>query len=198
MAEQTMSYNAVAKSLHWIIALLILCLLVMGWTMDDIPNGPDKFWVFQLHKSFGITVLLLSVFRLVWRIMHRAPPLPVGTPKWEIGAAHMTHALFYVMIIGMPLSGWAMVSASALNIPTMLYGVVHWPNMPIISTMENKKHIGHLFGEMHELGGFVMAGLIALHVGAALKHHFISRDDIVLRMAPNFLGGFLNLLRGKK
>lgn len=191
------SYNSVAKLLHWSIALAIVGMLALGWVMGDLPNGAQKFALFQLHKSIGITILLLSLFRLVWRLLHKAPALPEPMPAWEKTAAKATHVLFYVLMLGMPLSGWVIVSASALNIPTMLYGLVPWPHLPIIPTLPNKRDIGHLAGGAHGFMAYGMAALIALHVGAALKHHFISRDDVVLRMVPSCIGSLLDRLRKK-
>ena len=189
------SYNSVAKALHWTIALLIIGMLAIGWVMDDLEM-PLKFKIIQLHKSFGITILLLSVFRLLWRITHRAPALPAGMAKWEVGAAHATHALFYFLIIAMPFSGWVM--ASTAPFATFIFGLFPLPHVPFIADMADKREIGHMARGAHENMAFIMAGLIVLHVGAALKHHFIVRDDIVLRMVPRFLGGLLNRLRGQK
>lgn len=190
------SYSAVAKLLHWVIAAAIVGMLALGWIMTSMPNTPDKFALFQWHKSIGITILLLSLFRLVWRLTHKPPPLPTGMADWEKFAAHATHVLFYVLIIGIPLTGWIIVSASPMNIPTILYGIVPWPHLPIIPDLENKKEIGHTVGELHGLLAYVIAGLLVLHVGAAWKHHLFNRDDILLRMAPRFMHPLLNKIRG--
>jgi cytochrome b561/polyisoprenoid-binding protein YceI len=189
------SYTAGAKILHWLIALLIIGMLAVGWTMNSLPNGTLKFSLFQWHKSFGITVLLLSLCRLVWRLTHPAPPLPSDMPGWEKFAARATHVLFYVLIIAMPLLGWVMVSASPLGLPTILFGVIPWPHLPVIPTLENKKEVGHMAAEAHGFLAYALAGLLVLHVGAALKHHFIAKDDILTRMAPKFLTPLLNALR---
>ncbi len=197
MSKLTVSshYNAVAKTLHWLIACGIIGMLALGWIMTSMPNAPLKFSLFQWHKSIGITIMLLAVFRLVWRLMHKTVPLPPGMPRWEIIAAKTTHVVFYVLIIGMPLTGWIMVSASPLNLPTILYGIIPWPHLPVLPTLDNKREIGHFFGGMHGLLAYLIAGLLVLHVGAALKHHFINRDDVLIRMAPKFMTGFLMALR---
>jgi cytochrome b561 len=195
-STQSLSYTRTAKLLHWLIALLIIGMLALGWTMGKVSDMSLKFSLFQLHKSIGITILLLSLIRLGWRLTHTAPPLPTGMPLWEKAAAHITHTLFYILIIGMPLTGWIMVSSSTRGIPTMLYGLVQLPNLPYFSTLPNKGDVGHSFGWLHGNLAFLLAGLIVLHIGAAWKHHLFNRDDVLTRMAPRFLHPILNRIRG--
>ncbi len=192
----TVSYTRTAKILHWLIALAILFMLALGWSFGFLPKGETKFALLQLHKSIGITILALSVFRLVWRLLHRAPPLPAAMPRWEQMAAHIGHFLLYVAMIGMPLSGWVVVSSGGHNIPTILYGLITLPNLPVAA--DNKQAVNNLAFNAHSWGAYIMAALVAGHAAAALKHHFISRDDILLRMAPKACGNFLNCLRGIK
>ena len=192
-STETASYTRTAKILHWLIALAIIFMLCLGWSFDFLPKNGTKFFLFQLHKSIGITILLLSFARLGWRMMHRAPPLPASMPIWEQRTAHLGHFLLYVCMIGMPLSGWIMVSASSHNIPTILYGLLPWPNFPVAP--ENKEAVDHATDAIHFYTAYVLAALVAGHAAAALKHHFIARDDILLRMAPRFCAGFLNRLR---
>ena len=133
MARTTIpfSYDNVAKTLHWLIAFAIIAMLIIGWTMTNIgKDNPWRFGLFQWHKSIGITILLLSLIRLVWRLTHTAPPLPEHMPAWEKFAAKATHWFFYVLIIGMPLAGWVLISSSPISLPTMLYGFIHWPDVP--------------------------------------------------------------------
>ncbi len=177
-------YSTVAIVLHWLIALAIVALLVIGIVMTSLPPSTTMFKLFQLHKSLGITVLALSVLRLAWRLTHRPPPLPADTKKWEAFAAHATHWLFYALMIGMPLTGWAMVSASPMNLPTVLYGVVPLPHLPVLGTLENKKPVEDAFRAVHDTGAWVVIALLALHVGAALMHQFIRRDEVLHRMLP--------------
>jgi len=179
-------YSRVAIILHWIIALLIISLLVFGTLMTN-PETPNRFVLYQWHKTGGIMVLLLSVLRLIWRLTHKAPPLPEGMKPWERLAAKGSHTGFYVLMIGMPLLGWAMVSASLLGIPTKLFGSLPWPHIPFLANLEIKEPIAKKLTQAHHLGGKLMIGLIVLHIGAALKHHFVNKDNVLARMLP-FLG----------
>lgn len=190
------SYDTVAKTLHWAIAVAILGMIALGAVMNDLPRAdPLKFTLFQLHKSVGITILLLSLFRLGWRWAHPVPPLPVVMQSWEHCLAETIVFLFYVLMIGVPLLGWAAVSSSPLNIPTLLYGFFPWPHLPILPTIDNKKGISEALGDIHGTVAYAMLGLLFLHVGGALKHHFVRRDEVLTRMAPGFFKGFLNRLR---
>ncbi len=179
MAAQT-RYSKIAIVLHWTIAVLIIGLIIFGLLMTN-PNTPNRFVLYQLHKSFGIMVLLLSIFRLVWRLLHRPPALPKDMEKWEILAAKFTHIAFYVIMIGMPLLGWAMVSASPLPIPTELFWTIAWPDLPFIP---ESKDLEETFEFLHGNIGKLTIGLILLHFGAAMKHHFVNKDNVFVRMMP--------------
>jgi cytochrome b561 len=178
-------YSTVAILFHWTIAASILANLLLGWRMGYL-TGMEQFGMFQLHKSIGITVLVLSVARLAWRLLNPPPPSLAPMKPWEHRVAHITHWLFYVMMIGMPLTGWAMVSVSPYNIPTLLWKVIPWPHIGVLHAMgaAGKARVEAVGGALHlylALGG---AALIALHVAAALKHHFIARDGVLGRMVP--------------
>jgi cytochrome b561 len=196
-STETVSYTLTAKVLHWLIAIAIIGMLCLGWSFDYLPRNETKFALMQLHKSVGITILLLSLMRLVWRLLHRAPPLPADMPAWEKSAAHIGHFLLYFFMIAMPLSGWIMVSASAHNIPTILYGHFPWPSFPGVAGSPDREQIGRLMNDVHGYSGFILSVLVVGHIAAALKHHFMSKDDILLRMAPRGAHRFLNRLRGQ-
>lgn len=183
---QTERYSFIAIALHWLIAAAILALFAIGTTMTALPDERItlKFELYQLHKSLGITVLLLSVTRLIWRLTHRPPPLPKNLKPWERAAARFTHIGFYILIIAIPLLGWAMVSASPYNIPTVLYGQIPWPHLPVLPSLEDKKSVEDAFKLAHRTFAFAAASLLVLHVGAALKHHFILKDDVLARVIP--------------
>lgn len=171
-------YDPVAIALHWSMACLILLMIPMGFLMGDFPES-FKFTAYGLHKSIGITVLGLSVFRLVWRLLHRPPALP-AMPVWERRLAHLAHWGLYGLMIGMPLSGWLMVSASQ-KYPTVYFGLGEVPFIPMPMDADLKALRG-FFGESHELLAIGAAALIALHVAAALKHQYVRRDGLIRRM----------------
>jgi cytochrome b561 len=185
LANSERRYGAVAVTLHWLIALIIIGMLILGKYMADLPrDDPSRFDLIQLHKSIGITVITLSVLRLLWRLVNRVPPLPEGMPAWERFAAHASHVLLYVLIIGLPLSGWALASASPLGIPTIWFGVIEIPHLPGLQGFADQHAVEQSFRDTHELLGDVMIGLVLIHVGAALKHHFWDRDSVLVRMLP--------------
>ncbi|HEY9216556.1 MAG TPA: cytochrome b, partial [Phenylobacterium sp.] len=178
-------YAAVAIVLHWTIAAAILTQVLLAQRMED--RSPEAFALVQLHKSIGVTVLLLSLARLAWRLLNPPPAMPDTMRRWEKLLAGATHAGFYLIMIGMPLTGWLMVSTSRIQIPTLLYGVVPWPHVPGLAGLSRDGRRGwHEFAEGgHETLANVFFVLIALHVAGALKHQLFSRDEPVLgRMAP--------------
>lgn len=178
----TTRYSAIAIILHWTIAILIIGQLAGGFFMHKFAEGDLKFTIFQLHKSFGITILLLSLARLGWRLTHRAPPLPAHMPGWERFAAKLAHWGLYGLMIGLPLVGWAVVSSSPKGIPTLLFGAVPWPHLPL----PHSDQLSDTFAGVHEALAFSMAGLFFLHAAAALRHHVLLRDQVFRHMAPWF------------
>ena len=178
-------YTAVAIALHWLIALAIVAMLVMGLAMThlSLPMA-DKFKLYQLHKSVGLTILLLALARLAWRLAHRPPPLPDGMPAWEKGAAEATHVLLYIFMIGMPLVGWALVSVSPLNLPTRLYGLLPWPHLTFLGAFGPKTLLEPIFKAVHAYGAYALIAFVALHAAAALRHYLVERDDVLQRMIP--------------
>ena len=186
-AERPARYTVVAILLHWLIAAGIAALIVIGLVMTQLSAQlpqMEVFKLYQLHKSIGITVLLLAVFRLVWRLTHRPPPLPREMPAAEKGAAHGLHWLLYVFMIGMPLVGWAVVSSSPFNLPTVLYGLIPWPDLPILPALADKAAVSHVLAWVHAYGAWILIALLAVHIGAGLRHHFIKRNGILGRMIP--------------
>jgi cytochrome b561 len=180
------TYSAVAIALHWLIAALLLTNIGLAWYFGTL-KGPAEVAPLALHKSIGITVLLLTLVRIGWRFASRPPPLPDTLRPWEIWAAKATHVLFYLIMLGMPLSGWAMVSASPLIKlhPTVLYGVLPWPAVPFGHMDSDALHgLRKLFENTHDILAWVAYLTIAIHVLAALKHQLIDRDDVMGRMLP--------------
>ncbi|KRA66361.1 cytochrome B [Caulobacter sp. Root655] len=185
-------YTTVAIILHWLIAAAILFQVILGWRMGDEPKGPATYAIFQLHKSIGITILLLSLARLAWRLFNKPPPHPVGQPRWETIASQVVHVAFYVIMIGLPVTGWIMVSASKLNIPTLLYGTVPWPHLPLLPELATEpKHLWYKAGEIsHGLLVKTTYLLLALHLGAVAKHQILDRDEVLGHMAPGARPGW--------
>ncbi|WP_137678939.1 cytochrome b/b6 domain-containing protein [Aurantiacibacter suaedae] len=166
-------YSGGAILLHWLLALLLAGELALGFTM---PRDASGFELYQLHKSIGITILVLSLMRLGWRLTHKRPPKIEGGITGFLASA--VHVGFYVLMIGVPLTGWAIVSTSAISVPTMIFGVVPWPHLPLDAGMN------HTFEDAHEILAKVGIGLFVLHVVGALRHHFLMRDSLLGRMAP--------------
>lgn len=192
------SYDAVAIVLHWTIAFAILGNFALGWWMHHAievdETRTQAVNAYQLHKSIGLTVLLLSLLRLGWRLLHRPPPLPAGMPTWERFMAKITHWLFYVLMLGIPFSGWLYVSTqwhgeAALNVPTLWFGLFEVPHLFGLNQLGDarREQLAGLTGETHEVLAFSMLFLVGLHVAAALKHQFISRDAVLGRMLPVFV-----------
>jgi cytochrome b561 len=178
-------YSSVAILFHWIIAALILFNIYLGFRMG-LVQGLAKFNIFQLHKSVGITVLVLSVLRLGWRLVHRPPPEAPGLKPWERKASLAVHWGFYVIMIGMPLTGWIVVSTSPLNIPTLLYHAIPWPHFPLVHDLAAapKSTVNHAFDTTHVVLAWSAVVLLVLHVGAVIKHQFLDRHPVLGRMAP--------------
>ena len=178
-------YSSIAIILHWAIAILILGQIAGGLYMHNLPNdAAAKFDLYQLHKSFGVSVLVLSLARLGWRLINPAPALPQAMPPWQRFVARGVHWGFYVLIIATPLVGWAMVSVSPKEIPTLWFGLANVPHLPIVETFADRAAAEELFAETHKLLALSILALLALHVAAALKHGLLDKDDVVESMAP--------------
>jgi len=183
-------YSTVAILLHWLIAAALVFQVLVAWRMHDLKT-PLGFALTQLHKSVGITILLLSLARLGWRLANPPPPEPAALAGWERTLSAIVHVGLYVIMIGMPITGWIMVSASRIDIPTLLYGVVPWPHLPVAHLEPAAKAAWRGFGrESHEWLSYGAYTLIALHVAGALKHQLFDRNVPVLsRMAPGAKAG---------
>lgn len=164
-------YSKGAIALHWVIALALAGELALGFAM---PKDASGFAEYQLHKSIGIAILLLSFVRLGWRWTH-ARPAPVESGPVRAMTV-IVHRAFYVFMIGMPLTGWALVSSDPLNVPTILFGVLPLPHLPIAETWN------HLAHEAHEWLAWGGLALFAMHVAGALRHHFLLNDGLLARM----------------
>ncbi len=199
-------YSAVAISLHWLIAAAILANLGLGWWMtralDDGDTAAAAITGFQVHKSLGLTILLLSLARLAWRLTHRPPPAP-PMPRWQHWAASATHALFYLLMLALPLSGWLLVSTqwregAPLTLPTLWFGLFEVPHLFGLAQADadTRAAVATLALDSHLYLGWLMGTLLLLHVGAALKHQYVDHDGLLNRMQPRAPQALALLLLG--
>jgi len=176
-------YDTVAMALHWIIAALMIFLIFFGEDLMEAEDGGETLagtFLPSLHVSLGSAVLVLSVLRLLWRVMNPPPALPASMAPWEVMATKLTHAIFYVLMIGLPLTGMMGFARWLKENPAMtgvsIFGALPVPQLP---------SLGLPVGLLHNLGSKVGMVLVILHVLAALKHQFISRDGLLSRMSPH-------------
>jgi cytochrome b561 len=174
-ATRQNKYTKFAKTMHWLVAVGVLGLLAVGLWMTQMKMSPQKIQLYMTHKSVGLTILALMLVRIGYRWRHAPPALPETIPAWQARASRWSHALLYVLLLAMPLSGWLMNSASGF--PMKYFGLFRVPNL-----IERSQSSVEFFKSAHELIAWALICLIALHVSAALKHHFIDRDDVLRRM----------------
>ncbi|PLX39176.1 MAG: cytochrome B [Hyphomicrobiales bacterium] len=184
MLRNTQSgYGAVSIAFHWTMALLLAALIIVGKYMHGLPlSDPNKFVLYQLHKSFGLTALALVFLRFFWRARNTVPVMPVLMPMWQKLGAHGVHIALYGLMLLIPLSGWLMVSASPLNLPTVYFNLFTVPHLPVPGLLGEPQAATDLLAEIHELLANLMIVVVIAHVAAALKHHMIDRDDTLRRM----------------
>ena len=170
-------YSSAAKFLHWALALALAFQLGLGWQLEHIPKGPLLFAAYQMHKSVGISILLLTLVRIAIRVIYRPPPLMADNP-WALLAAKIVHwALYAIMLIG-PLTGWMLVSTAKIKVPTLLFGTVPWPHLPIPQGWHEPAE------NVHGAVGTLLLVLFFLHFLGALRHQFLKDENILGRMLP--------------
>ena len=180
MTSTTMRYTGTAIFLHWLMALAIIAAFGMGITMTDIPGiTPTKLRLFNWHKWLGVTILGLATIRLLWRLSHPAPALPESLPQWQKKAAELTHYTLYFLIFAIPLSGY--FYSLAAGFPVVYLGIV-----PLPILMEPNPELKISLKNLHYWLNMGLALLVLAHIGAALKHHFLDRDNVLTRMLPRF------------
>ncbi len=174
-------YTTTAIALHWVLGLALAGLFCLGLYMADLPFSPQKLKLLNWHKWAGVSILMLSAVRLLWRLTHRPPALPhdvkLAMPAWQRTAHSLTHVGLYVLFFAVPLIGWAY--SSAAGFPVVLFGL-----FPIPDFVSPDKALAAVIKPWHEASAWAMAALVALHVAGALKHHFIDRDSLLRRMWP--------------
>lgn len=174
-------YTGVAIALHWVMALLILFMIGLGWNMEENEA------LYQLHKSIGITILFLALARLGWRFANPPPPLPDDMPALEKTASHIVHVAFYVLMIGLPLGGWLMVSVSPFQVSTVLFGAISWPHLPFTEGLKGED-LYEFVEFFHSKGAWVIIVLLGLHVAGAVKHEIGAEGGVLKRMLPGLFG----------
>lgn len=189
VAPAQQRYSTVAMALHWLIAAMLAFQIGLGSRLEDLTIANGLFDATQLHKSFGISILLLSLLRLVWRWMN-PPPAPLPDAAWTHKASKAAHAGLYAFMIGAPLTGWLMVSTSKLDIDTLLFGALPWPDVPFVGGLAaaTKEALNASAEWTHWALGWAGIALFALHVIGALRHQWLRGDPLLARMWPGTIG----------
>jgi cytochrome b561 len=175
MIERGDRYSRGAIAFHWTIAALVLFNLIVGLFHDAMPRA---WGMMAIHKSVGMAVLLLTLGRIGWRLAHKPPQLPDRMPAWEKATAKTAHFLLYALLLILPLTGWLLSSNPEKPRPIDWFGLFKIPVLPATPDIAHSAH------EAHELLGYFMAALVVIHIAAALRHHFLLRDNVLVRMAP--------------
>jgi len=175
-ARAAPGYTRTAIALHWLVAVLILGAFALGLYMVELELSPTKLKLYSWHKWLGVTIWMIAVVRLVWRLTHRPPPLP-ALPAWQRIAASTTHVLLYVLVLAIPISGWLFSSASGF--PVVYFGV-----LPLPDVVGKDKELAKLLQSVHATLNYTLMAIIVVHAAAAIKHHFVDRDVVFHRMLP--------------
>lgn len=176
------TYTRTAIALHWLIALGMLIAIGLGFYMTNLSLSPFKLKLFSWHKWLGVTIFLLASARLVWRLTHPAPALPNTMDDWEKQIAQAVHVALYVLMFSIPLSGWLM--SSAAGFPVVFLGLIPLPDL-----VAKNKELAAMLKQVHFLLNMSLLALVGLHIGAALKHHFVLKDEVMSQMLPWLVRG---------
>lgn len=180
-AAQPRRYSTVAIVLHWLLALVILAMFAVGIYMTELPFSPQRLKLYNWHKWAGVTFLALTLLRLVWRLTHRPPALPLAVtrtmPGWQHRAYHATHHLMYLLFFAVPLVGWAY--SSAAGFPIVWFGQIPLPDLLPVN-----KELAELIKPLHKYLALALMALAGLHIAAAIKHQLVDRDGLLGRMLP--------------
>jgi cytochrome b561 len=175
--RMTMRYTRTAMSLHWLIALILFGMFGLGLYMTELPLSPTKLKLYSYHKWAGVTVFLLVLLRVGWRVTHVPPALPAGMAPWQVKAAAAGHHLLYLLMVIVPLSGWLMSSAKGFQ--TVWFGVLPLPDL-----LSKDESLGESLLLVHRFLNYFFMAVVIGHVLAAIKHHFVDRDGLLMRMLP--------------
>lgn len=174
-------YSTAAIAMHWLLALVIAAMFVVGVYMTDLPFSPQRLKLYNWHKWAGVSFLALTLLRMLWRVTHRPPALPItvtrNMPGWQTRAYHATHHLMYLLFFAVPLVGWAYSSAAG-------FPIVWFGQLPLPDLLSANKELAELIKPLHKLLALALVALAGLHIAAALKHHLVDRDGLLSRMLP--------------
>lgn len=170
-------FGLVAKTLHWLTLVLLIGAFTLAVSMVNMPFSPRKLEFYSWHKWVGVTIFLVVLLRLAWRLVNPVPPQPESIPRWQRRFAGLSHAALYAILIVMPVTGWIM--SSALNLPVVYLGLVHIP-----SPFGVDRALGEAMKVVHLSLAVTLLVLVAIHALAALYHHFVLRDEVLRRMLP--------------
>ncbi len=178
--ETRSHYHPYLKLIHWLMALCILGMIASGWYMEGLPREHELKWtIYDLHKSFGVTVIGLFMYRVMLRLFTAIPKTPEGIKTYEKKLSHLVHFLLYGLMIAVPISGYVMSDAGD-------YGV-KWFGFVLPDFIIKNKEIGGIAHEIHEIAPYVLLGLVGLHIAGALKHRFFEprENDVLGSMLPS-------------
>lgn len=178
-------YSPVGVTFHWTVAALILFQLWWGWRTGRLPVGADKLQAYEIHAHVGLLIFVLTLLRMGWRLMVPGPINDADKPGWQSTAAHATHYALYAVLLALPISGWAMISATAPDLELKLGGLVAWPHLPLQDLAPETRWRIETWAEVvHAAAVAALVVIIPLHVGAALKHEVVDQDDVLRGMLP--------------
>jgi cytochrome b561 len=186
LRNTTAGWGAVSQTLHWLIVVLVITQAVLALLAHDLPAGMQKLVLLARHKSVGITILGLAIARLAWRAANPVPALPSSLRPYERALARFTHFALYALLFAMPLTGWAM--SSARGFPVSWFGLAQLPDL-----VGTNRALYESLHETHEALAKVLGAVALLHIAAALRHHFVLRDDVLRRMLPFHRNGSKDL-----
>jgi cytochrome b561 len=176
MSALPLRHDNVAIAFHWLLALMLVASFSVGLYMSGLPFSVQRVKLFNYHKWAGMTILALTVLRLLWRLSHVQPPEAPG-PRWQQRAAKATHVAMYLLCLAIPMVGWAYSSAKGFQI--VVYGVLPLPNL-----LQVDPDLAERIKPWHGWLAYALAALVLLHVAAAFKHHFVDHDGLLRRMRP--------------
>ncbi|WP_245587364.1 cytochrome b [Comamonas composti] len=180
-ASPARRYTGTAMAAHWLLAIGLLSAIGLGWYMTGLPFSPARLKLYNWHKWLGVSLLALSLLRLLWRLGHKPPPLPAkiseAMPAWQRLAHHATQHAMYLLFFAVPLLGWAYSSAAG-------FPIVFLGQIPLPDFVSPSAELAEAIKPWHGASAWALTALIAVHVGAALKHQFLDRDGLISRMLP--------------